>query len=123
MKTLSELKKLGFEGTDASLRESLDQYGLAWATNPAEPDDWHFIFKQANGRFVWGFYFKKNLDIKKEFNWIDNWESFLSWQGMDFERWNALPVVWKISDLIGYYGRQNIMGEACQEGWEIDWDN
>lgn len=123
MKTLSELEKLGFEGIDASLRESLDEYGLAWTTNPDYPNDWHFCFKGPNGNFFWGFYFNKDLDIKKEFNWIENWDGFCGWVGETFEQWNALPLPQKIFDLINHYGTDNIMGSAYQEGFKIDWDN
>lgn len=122
MKKLSELKQLGFEGTDKTLSISLDEYGLAWTTNPDQPNDFHFCFKQPNGKFVWGFYFAKDTDAQKEFNWVD-WPAFLSTMGMTQKEWNQLSLPQKISDLINYYGTENVMGSAYQEGWEIDWEN
>lgn len=123
-KKLSELVTLGFQGVDKSLAISLDEYGLAWAENPEYPLDWHFCFKQSNGNFVLGFYFRKDLDIKKEFNWV-NWKAFISFlgDGTSFKQWNKSDVPHKIFDLISYYGTLEIMGDSYQEGWQIDWEN
>lgn len=126
-KKLSELASLGFAGVDKSLAISLDEYGLAWAQNPDYPLDWHFCFKQSNGNFVWGFYFRKDLDFKKEFNWINDWLPFLGYLGIKsltpFDDWNERSVPEKIFDLINYYGTLEIMGDSYQEGWQIDWEN
>jgi len=110
------------EGMDADLETSLKEYGLAWI----ETDD-EFLFYYGidygplNDEYDDGMegYIKfdfcslsKDWDFKNEFNWVD-WKGIESYIGMNFD---DLTFTQKISDLLSYYGYENIFGSTYWEG-------
>jgi hypothetical protein len=38
---------------------------------------------------------------------------------MDAEQWNAQPLTSKVSDLLSFYGFENVFGSSYWEGFEI----
>ena len=120
MRTFDELEKEGYEGSDASLQISLEEYGIIWKE---EEKEYKFLFKFRPDllRYDYGF-FNKDLDLKKEFSWINDcdWASFFSYIGQTSDEWNKLPLPNKITDLYGYWGAENIFGGTYHEGCEIE---
>jgi len=107
------------EGIDASIEISLKEYGLAWIETD---DEFLFYYGIQHGRLddgMEGFIkfdfcsFSKNLDFKKEFDWV-NWDDLGSYiGGMNFDN---MEFTQKISDLFSFYGYQNIFGDTYWEG-------
>ena len=115
--SISLLETQGFEGSDASLSESLFEYGLAWRE---VDNEYLFIHRHPNcvGCFDRST-FKKDLDVQKEFNWI-KWGEITSYLGVDdLEEWLTFPLPHKISDLVSYHGYENIFGTSYWEGFKI----
>ncbi len=116
--TLSQLAQRNFEGTDADLETSLFEYGLAWK-----------VYKRDAGSFKAGeimFYYicsydaddlplfgwstlHSSVDIYSEYDWAD-FDAFFAYLGMEKGDWDELPTPHRISDLIRYYGVENIFG-------------
>jgi len=124
----SELEKRGFEGVDASLATSLYEYGLVWKTykvgNPSKGialGDTLFYYAvnwddSGNAtEFDWSHLFNW---VKVEAEYRIDWDAFPSYEGMTRKEWLALPVTCQISDLVNYYGYENIFG-TCYSSIEI----
>lgn len=112
MNRLENYENEGYQGIDASLETSLFEYGLIWKEEEIE---YRFIYGvQINGEgyslFDWGC-ISKDIDIKKEFDWVD-WEAFFSFVGENEEDYlkHSVPLI--VSDLLSYYGYENIFGSA-----------
>lgn len=125
LRSLRLLRLQDFKGTDASLEESLFEYGLAWRELP---DEWLFVhalpgqsqrFERATVR--------KDVDMLREYSWVD-WHNFLDNQGENLEpgqdvdeaAWFNNPLPWKIADLINYYGVEEVLGTPYSNGFRID---
>jgi len=114
-------------GLDASMDISIIEYGLAWKKIKVAPFrigdkyhyDYHFwygIKTDNNGnytRFDWADIPVK-CDVFREFDWVD-WDSFLSFVGLEKTDWKKLPLPQKIANLIHYYGHENIFGTSYTE--------
>jgi len=103
------------EGNDVDIETSLKEYGLAWIETDTE-----FLFyygigysddEQEYNKFDFCS-FEKNLDIKDEFNWVE-WEGIKDYTGMDIMDC-SFPQ--QISDLLSYYGYENVFGSCYWEG-------
>ena len=123
--TISKLEKLGYIGTDADLATSLFDYGLAWKE---EGNQIEFIYA-IGGDYDKVQYtkfdqitFNTDLDVRKEFDWAD-FEEVEKAGGLSSEQFDALELPFKINDLIGYYGFENVCGSSYWEGFEIEEDN
>ncbi len=117
LKTIALLDAQGFEGPDASLTESLFEYGLAWR----ELSDNEILFVHRNSSMQGRFErttFKADLDVQKEFNWV-SWDSVMSCIGVNLAEWLTFPLPYKIQDLVSYYGEMEIFGESYWEGFAI----
>jgi len=121
--TITKLEENGYIGTDACLAISLFEYGLAWKE---EENQIEFIYGIGMedcdyNRFDRGS-FDLGLDVRKEFDWADfnEVESFI---GLTSQEFDALPLPQKISDLVSYYGFENIFGSRYWEGFEIQENN
>ena len=107
-KNYDALESLGFEGIDASLEISLEEYGLAVKANHSEVDNHFVLFKNSYGLWDWAQGTETNLT--SAFNdWIDK-PAFLSFVGCDETEWLKCSLATKLSDLVGYYGTDNIFG-------------
>ena len=119
LEKLSLLKAQGFEGSDASLEESLTTYGLAWREIGNET---LFIYRHPSIAKRYDRYALVNdLDCKREFGWVD-WQEIYAFTGMDSDTWHAMDLTQKISDLIAYYGTENVFGSSYWEGFAIDFE-
>jgi hypothetical protein len=118
--TIKELKKEGYIGPDASLRESLEEYHIAWKD---DGDDLKFIYKTNFDLYDWAC-FSKNLNIEKEFDWVD-WDAFLSYVGeANIENFKKIPLGIQIQSLMNYYGVDNIFGSGFHgSGFLIDFED
>ena len=121
--TITKLEENGYIGTDACLATSLFEYGLAWKEEEKQIE---FIYGMG---FTFTDYnrfdrcsFDLDLDVRKEFDWADfnEVESFVGLTSQEFDR---LPLPQKISDLVSYYGFENIFGSSYWEGFEIQENN
>ena len=115
-----------FDGTDVDIETSLFEYGLIWTI---EGDDYKFIYGVAQnvredeshcdcnyGKFDYAFV-AKNCDVFKEYDWAD-FDCVFDFCGMSKADWSKLPLPLKISDLLSYYGYENIFGSSYG-GYEI----
>ena len=105
-------------GNDANLKTSLKEYGIAWIETDTEYLFYYGIKMQENKCHDIDYVkfdfcaFDKNMDIKQEFDWVE-WNDINNYIGMDIMDLN-LP--WQISDLVSYYGCENIFGSSYWEG-------
>lgn len=101
------------EGMDDNIETSLKEYGLAWIE--AE-DEYLFYYGIEYGEEGWERFdccsLQKDLDFKDEYLFVD-WDSINSFIGMSFD---DMTFPQKISDLLSYYGYQNIFGETYYQG-------
>ena len=104
-----------FEGCDASLEISLFEYGLIWKQ---VGKDYKFIYGvglEANtsdyNQFDYGF-MAIDTNIKEECDWINDWTGILSFVGLTDAEFMAMSLPQQISDLVAYYGYENIFGSS-----------
>ena len=105
-------------GSDADIETSLKEYGIAWIETDTEYLFYYGIKMEENEchdmdytRFDFCS-FDKDMDIKEEFNFV-NWDDINSYIGMDIM---DLDLPGQISDLVSYYGYENIFGSGYWEG-------
>ena len=119
LNSIPKLEQAGFTGPDASLDVSLFDYGLAYkVTN----DEILFIY---GTQYRYNEYIrfdrctiKTNIDIQEEYDWADL-PAVHSTMGYSAKDWNALPLEQQMTDLLNYYGYENIFGSSYWEGFEI----
>jgi hypothetical protein len=109
------LEKSKFYGTDADNETSLLEYGLlVYSDEHEDGSGTHFaVYRIGGNLFGTGHISESDLDnIINGKEWADEKDinSFLSFVGMTREEWLMLPLVMKLSDLISYWGYENIMG-------------
>lgn len=105
-------------GVDVNLEISLKEYGFAWIETEKEVLFYYGISTIENecgeaefNRFDFCS-FNKDMDIKKEFDWV-KWNSVNSFIGGDIMD-DSFPV--QIRILNDYYGYENIFGSTYHEG-------
>jgi hypothetical protein len=117
--SIALLDKQGFTGADASLAESVFEYGLCWR----ELTDGKILFvyrirsDSEQSRFDRTI-LEADLDVQCEWNWV-KWDSLMSYLGAELKEWLALPLPAKVGDLLSYYGYENIFGTSYWEGFSI----
>jgi hypothetical protein len=112
------MKNLTFVGTDVNLEISLLEYGLIVANVTADyPDEYFTVYRSPHSEepmFGTGYVRESELDAiidGKEWMSADDVTEFLSFTGNSNEsEWKQLPFVIKLSDLISYYGTDNVIG-------------
>lgn len=119
LNSIPKLEKAGFTGPDASLDVSLFDYGLAYkVTN----DEILFIYGTQYGFNEYIRFdrctIKTDINIQEEYDWADL-PDVQSTMGYSNKDWNALPLEQQITDLLNYYGYENIFGSSYWEGFEI----
>ncbi len=111
----------GWRGSDASLDESLFEYGLAWReiVNETGEAEFAFVYKIGKSRFD-RCSFKKNLDPEKEWNWVE-WDSLANCCGSSKEDLLApeFGLANLVSTLVSYYGFEEIFGTSYWEGFKV----
>jgi hypothetical protein len=117
--SIKSLEEQGFEGGDVCLATSLFEYGLAYRQ---EGNETLFVYAIGADPLVYNRFdrctFASDVDVQKEFDWAD-FGSLYSFVGMDAEQWNAQPLTSKVSDLLSFYGFENVFGSSYWEGFEI----
>lgn len=119
--TLETMQAEGYQGPDASLNESLVEYGLAWKEDDG---DLLFIYRHPykEHRFDWG-RVRLGTDVFKEWDWAlrdEKLDSFLSFFGTTIEYFKALPLTQQVYDLFSHWGPLEIFGESYNEGYRIE---
>lgn len=117
--SIPKLEAAGFTGPDASLDISLFEYGLAYKVTNKEI---LFIYGTQYGYDEYTRFDRctidTNINIAEEYNWADL-PAVHSTMGYSNKDWNALPLEQQITDLLNYYGYENIFGSSYREGFEI----
>jgi hypothetical protein len=122
---LSELEKRGFVGIDKSLEISLFEYGLAWTkeVNESEYLFYYGIKRDDFGdycRFDWG-RLSVDTNMEEEFNWAD-FDKVADFTGTTKEEFLKQDLPRIISDLLAYYGYENVFGSCYCGPFEIEND-
>tara|TARA_R110001592_G_scaffold361090_1_gene670918 strand:+ start:2377 stop:2763 length:387 start_codon:yes stop_codon:yes gene_type:complete len=123
---IEDLESEGWYGIDACLEVSLLDYGIACIDEGNQTKFLYGIRYDGSNfdRFDYAF-FDSDLDVKKEFDWVESW----SWSrvyetyGMSESEWDNMRLLDKISDLVSYFGTENIFGSSYGEGVEITLNN
>lgn len=120
LRTIDMLGRQGFTGPDASLHESLFEYGFAWREIPEDlrgehPEErWLIIFRKDTGdnprefdRCPWA-----DVDFFAEFSWIPDskWADFWQSHGTTKLEWMERSTPERLYDLFGYFGWENVFG-------------
>lgn len=107
-----EIKTTIFEGTDVNLETSLMEYGLLVSKETDKDGQHACLYKHAyDGTFDVGYLSDKEVNDFLNESWF-NKESFLSYVGMTECDWINMRFVNKVSDLLSYYGYENIFGSS-----------
>lgn len=119
LNSIPKLEQAGFTGPDASLNVSLFDYGLAYkVTN----DEILFIYGTQYGYNEYIRFdrctIKTDINIQEEYDWTDL-PAVHSTMGYSAKDWNTLPLEQQMTDLLNYYGYENIFGSSYWEGFEI----
>ena len=115
METITQLKKEGFFGPDASLEISLFEYGLICKETSKD----NFLFYYGVGiddegnynLFDYCNYSKQDIIELTNEDWF-NLDDVLSCCGLTKKEFFSSHPVSQIHDLIGYYGPENIFGSS-----------
>lgn len=100
-------------GNDVNIETSLKEYGLAWIETEEEYLFYYGIQHTGEEWYMFDFCsFPKNMDIRKEFDFVE-WDKVNAFIGGDIMEY-SLPQ--QISDLVSYYGAENIFGSSYWEG-------
>jgi len=111
-----KLKELNFYGTDSSLEISLLEYGLLARTWETKKDTYQFIYvtewKDYAEPQSFNITVLSNDEINEIFDDLNDDSGLLNCVGMNETEWKDLNVTHKVSDLISYYGIENIFGTS-----------
>ena len=117
--SIPKLETAGFTGPDASLDISLFEYGLAYKVTDKEI---LFIYGTQYGYNEYTRFDRCTIDtdinIAEEYDWADLKAVHAS-HGYLAKNWNALPLEQKITDLLRYYGYENVFESSYWEGFTI----
>jgi len=117
--SISKLKVAGFTGPDASLDVSLFEYGIAYKVTD---DEILFIYGTQYGYNEYTRFdrctINTDINIAEEYDWADL-KAVQSVNGYSTKDWNTLPLEQKITDLLRYYGYENVFGSSYWESFTI----
>lgn len=103
-----------YKGIDADLETSLEEYGFVARPITVDYDDEYFvIYKMDDNQYGSGHIRESELDnIVKGTEWANEEDvnSMLETIGSIRDEWFDLPFTSKFSDLVSYWGTENIMG-------------
>lgn len=100
-------ERRGFQGIDASLDISLNEYGLIWKRD--KKGNYHFVATWNDSsitRVLVHFWLNEKVNLEEEYSWVD-WAAIAKFCGTTKKMFLELPFPMIISDLIGYYGIEN----------------
>lgn len=109
--------KESWEGVDADLETSLFEYGFVAKQRPDKDysDEYFVLYDAGNNKYDTGHIRESELNnivLGKEWAKENDILKFLSFVGSDLEDWLQTSFVNKLSDLISYWGVENIMGSS-----------
>jgi len=124
LNTIPKLEQQGFQGGDACLAISLFEYGFAWRL--LDDGEVLFIYGIRNNNSDYDRFDRcsiKPCDPKVEWNWAD-FPGVAECIGLDIDEWlddsDKMPRFTDVvSDLISYYGYENVFGSSYWEGFAI----
>ena len=103
-----------YQGTDVNLEISLEEYGfVARPITVDYADEYFVIYKMDDNQYGSGHIRESELDaIVNGTEWAseEDVNSMLETVGASKEEWFDLPFTSKFSDLVSYWGTENIMG-------------
>lgn len=99
-----------FIGVDVNLETSLFECGLLVKQNPDIDGDYACVYA-IQDKFDIGYISEESVNIFLNLSWF-NKESFLLYCGLKEDEWISLSFVNKLSDLLNYYGYENIFGSS-----------
>lgn len=103
-----------YQGTDVNLETSLEEYGfVARPITVDYADEYFVIYKMDDNQYGSGHIRESELDaIVNGTEWAseEDVNSMLETVGASKEEWMDLPFTSKFSDLVSYWGTENIMG-------------
>lgn len=108
-----------WQGVDISNETSLGEYGFLY--NPkAKKNQHNIVYKLHYNRYAYSSVPDTIADCIAEYDWAD-WKEIESFTGIDWTSPESqeYPIVHFISDLLGYYGIENVFGSCYHEGFEI----
>lgn len=117
MATIKQLKKLGFEGTDASLEISLFEYRLAFRPTGTDANafdrkemEYQFLYTNDGKNFDTGFFTPKSFASLLRESWfeLDKLCSYADTNEAELLR--SFP--YSMYEVISYYGTENIFGSS-----------
>jgi hypothetical protein len=109
--------KESWEGVDRDLETSLFEYGFVTKQRPDKdyPDEWFVLYDAGNNKFDTGHIREtelNNIVLGKEWAKPEDIEEFLSFVGSDLEDWLQSSFINKLSDVLSYWGAENVMGSS-----------
>jgi hypothetical protein len=109
--------KESWEGVDGDLETSLFEYGFVAKQRPNKDysDEWFILYDAGRDNFDTGHIRESELNnilLGKDWADEDDILQFLSFVGSDLEDWLQTSFVNKLSDMISYWGVENIMGSS-----------
>lgn len=117
--SISKLEQAGFTGPDASLDVSLFDYGISYKVTD---DEILFIYGTQYGYDEYIRFdrctINTDINIAEEYDWADL-KTIQSSNSYSTKDWNALPLEQKITDLLRYYGYENLFGTSYWNGFTI----
>lgn len=116
MINLNDLKT--WYGIDASNEISLLEYGLLVKKEPDKDDQYKIIYRVNSTQFDFCHFSEKEVNEFLNEGWF-NTEGFLNYCGMTENAWLKMNIANKLSDLLTYYGFENICG-TCYSPMSID---
>jgi hypothetical protein len=103
-----------YQGTDANLEISLEEYGFVARPVKVDYEDEYFvIYKMGDNQYGSGHIRESELDaIVNGTEWAskEDVDSMLETVGSSKEEWMDLPFESKFSDLVSYWGTENVIG-------------
>lgn len=107
------------EGIDANLEISLKEYGLAWIEN--ENGEFTFIYGVSYNGEEYDRFSACDLS-ESDIDWIseEDMRGVLGSVGMTESEWKDAYWPMRVSDLVSYFGTENIFGSNCREGLTYD---
>jgi hypothetical protein len=103
-----------YQGTDVNLETSLEEYGfVARPITVDYADEYFVIYKMDDNQYGSGHIRESELDaIVNGTEWAseEDVNSMLETVGASKQEWMDLPFTSKFSDLVSYWGTENIMG-------------
>ncbi len=109
--------KESWEGVDSDLETSLFEYGFVAKQRPNKdyPDEWFVLYDAGNSKFDTGHIRENELNnivLGKEWAKPKDIEQFLGFIGSDLENWLQSSFTNKLSDVLSYWGAENVMGSS-----------